>query len=213
MTVGQKIADSDRPVSAPIHASVSGTVSKMTKIQLPGGQMVDAVVIDSDGEMTPSVRLLPRLKCNSLEELLAAVQRIWIGRLGWRRFSGCCQAEGSRRVKKLIPLLSTVRNANRLLRQTYREAMENSWDVLSGVYALWEMLGVDRVLIAVENNKPEAIRILTDIAESDTRDPEDHVRVLTLKSRYPQGAEKVLVQACTGRKIRRAGCRQTLAAL
>ena len=83
----------------------------------------------------------------------------------------------------------------------HREAIENSWAVLSGVYALKELLGLERVIIAVENNKPDVIKVLRDIADSDARDPENHVRVLPLKARYPQGAEKVLVQACTGRKI------------
>lgn len=73
--------------------------------------------------------------------------------------------------------------------------------MLDGVYAVKKILGVERVLIAVENNKPDVIEILSKIAEDDQRDPENHVRVLALKSRYPQGAEKVLVQACTNRRI------------
>ena len=64
-----------------------------------------------------------------------------------------------------------------------------------------KILGVERVIIGVENNKPDVIGILTRIADDDKRDPEDRVRVLALKSRYPQGAEKVLVQACTGRRV------------
>ncbi len=203
VTVGQKIADSDRPVSAQIHASVSGKVSKITKIQLPGGQMVDAVVIDSDGEMRPCETIAPP-KCNSLEELLAAVRESGLVGLGGAGFPAAVKLKVPAG-KKIDTIIVNCAECEPFITADYREAMENSWDVLSGVYALWEMLGVDRVLIAVENNKPEAIRILTDIAESDTRDPEDHVRVLTLKSRYPQGAEKVLVQACTGRKIPQGG--------
>ena len=58
-----------------------------------------------------------------------------------------------------------------------------------------------RVLIAVEDNKPDVIQKLTEIADNPQMDPKDEVRVLALKSRYPQGAEKVLVQACTGRMV------------
>ncbi|MDD6176013.1 MAG: electron transport complex subunit RsxC [Firmicutes bacterium] len=203
VTVGQKIADSDRPVSAPIHASVSGKVSKITKVQLPGGQMVDAIVIDSDGEMRPCETIAPP-ECNSLEELLAAVRESGLVGLGGAGFPAAVKLRVPAG-KKIDTIIVNCAECEPFITADYREAMENSWDVLSGVYALWEMLGVDRVLIAVENNKPEAIRILTDIAESDTRDPENHVRVLTLKSRYPQGAEKVLVQACTGRRIPQGG--------
>lgn len=77
-----------------------------------------------------------------------------------------------------------------------------------GVYTLLELLEVNRVIIAIESNKPEAIRVLTEIAENK-RDQKDQVKVLELKSRYPQGAEKVLVQACTGRKIPKASCLRT----
>lgn len=59
------------------------------------------------------------------------------------------------------------------------------------------------MIIAVEDNKPDVIQKLTEIAGDPKRDPRDEVRVLALKSRYPQGAEKVLVQACTGRKVPR----------
>lgn len=61
----------------------------------------------------------------------------------------------------------------------------------------------------MEKNKPDVIKVLSEIAYSDTRDPENKVRVLPLKARYPQGAEKVLVQACTGRRIAQANCPAT----
>lgn len=203
VTVGQKIADSDRPVSAPIHASVSGKVSKLTKVQLPGGQMVDAVVIDSDGEMRTCETIAPP-KCDSLPELIAAVRESGLVGLGGAGFPAAVKLNVPAG-KKIDTIIVNCAECEPFITADCREAVENSWDVLSGVYALWEMLGADRVLIAVESNKPEAIRILTDIAESDSRDPENHVRVLKLKSRYPQGAEKVLVQACTGRKIPQGG--------
>lgn len=203
VAVGQKIADSDRPVSAPIHASVSGKVSKMTKVQLPGGQMVDAIVIDSDGEMRPCETITPP-QCDTLDDLLAAVRESGLVGLGGAGFPAAVKLNVPAG-KNIDTIIVNCAECEPFITADYREAMENSWDVLSGVYTLWEMLGVDRVLIAIENNKPEAIKILTDIAESDTRDPENHVRVLTLKSQYPQGAEKVLVQACTGRKIPQGG--------
>ena len=82
-----------------------------------------------------------------------------------------------------------------------REALENSWAVLSGVYAIRDLLGLDRVIIAVEDNKPDVIETLRKIADNPTHDPEDRVRILPLHARYPQGAEKVLVQSCTNRVI------------
>ena len=75
------------------------------------------------------------------------------------------------------------------------------WAVFSGVYALKDLLGLKRVLIAVEKNKPDVIEILRKIADNNQADPQNEVRILPLESNYPQGAEKVLVQACTGRRI------------
>ncbi|HPE94501.1 MAG TPA: RnfABCDGE type electron transport complex subunit C, partial [Bacillota bacterium] len=83
----------------------------------------------------------------------------------------------------------------------HREVVENSWNVMSGVYAVKEILGIKRVIIGVEGNKPDAIEQLHNIAESETNDPNDEVRILKLKPSYPQGAEKILIQACTGRRV------------
>ena len=72
---------------------------------------------------------------------------------------------------------------------------------MSGVYLVRDLLKLDRVIIAVENNKPDVIKELSKIAYSETHDPENRVRILPLKARYPQGAEKVLIKACTNRDV------------
>ena len=82
----------------------------------------------------------------------------------------------------------------------YRECLENSWNIMNGVYTLSELLGLKRVVIAVEDNKPEAIKILKNIADQDI-DKGNIVRLMTLKSRYPQGAEKMMVLSATGREV------------
>jgi len=203
VSVGQKIGDSDRPISAPIHASVSGTVSAIRKVQLPNGQMTDAVVIDSDGEMRQCETISP-FKCDTISELITATRESGLVGLGGAGFPVAVKLRVPSG-KRVDTIIVNCAECEPYITADYREAMENSWDVLSGVYTLWEMLGADRVIIAIENNKSEAIKVLTHIAESDTRDPNDRVRVLTLKSKYPQGAEKVLVQACTGRRIPQGG--------
>ena len=82
----------------------------------------------------------------------------------------------------------------------YREIMENSWDILSGVYAVKDLLGVENVIIAIESNKPDGIKVLSSIADN-SNDPDNQVNIKVLPSRYPQGAEKVLIQATTGRVV------------
>ncbi len=196
--VGQLIGDSDKFVSAPIHASVSGVVSKISRVLLPAGQMVDAVVIDSDGEMRPSPTIAPPAVATK-EQLVAAVRASGLVGLGGAGFPASVKLnvpEG----KRIDTILINGAECEPYITADYRGVMEDAPLVMTGVYILLELFQVDRVIIAIESNKPKAIRVLTRIAENE-RDKEDRVKVLELKSRYPQGAEKVLVQACTGRKI------------
>lgn len=198
VTVGQLIADSEKFVSAPIHASISGTVGKMTQVLLPGGQKVDAVVIESDGEMTVSESIVPP-RTETKEEFIAAVRASGLVGLGGAGFPASVKLnipEG----KSIDTIIVNGAECEPYITADYREAMENSWEIMSGVFSLLEILKAQRVIIAIEANKPAAIDVLTRIAENEN-DPEDKVRVLKLRSQYPQGAEKVLVQACTGRKI------------
>lgn len=197
--VGQIIGDSGQYVSAPIHASVSGTVSKLTTVQLPAGNRVQAVVIDSDGEMRAYPGLQPP-KVETAEDLVKAVRASGLVGLGGAGFPAHVKLS-IQPDKQVDTLLVNVAECEPYITADHREALENSWEVLSGIYAVKELLGIHRVLIAVEDNKPDVIQVLSEIAENDDRDPENLVRVLPLKARYPQGAEKVLVQACTGRKV------------
>ncbi len=198
VSVGQLIGDSDKFISAPIHASISGTVSQLSTIMLPNGQVVDAVVIDSDGEMRLSPDIKPPVVENK-EQLFAAIRASGLVGLGGAGFPAAVKLnvpEG----KKIDTILINGAECEPYITADYRGAMEDTDLVMAGVYTLLELLEVNRVIIAIESNKPEAIRVLTEIAENK-RDQKDQVKVLELKSRYPQGAEKVLVQACTGRKI------------
>lgn len=90
--VGQKIADSDAVVSAPIHASVSGKVHAVNQVMLSGGQYVDALVIDSDGEMKVSPEVHPP-KVDTREEFLPCCAGVRLGWIGRRWFSYTCQVE------------------------------------------------------------------------------------------------------------------------
>lgn len=197
--VGQKIADSDAFVSAPIHASISGKVSAVTKVMLPGGQYTEAVVIDSDGQMTVSPEVRPP-KADTLEDFLKAVQESGLVGLGGAGFPAHVKLNVPKD-KHLDTLIVNGAECEPYITADNREALENSWAVLSGVYTLLELLKLERVIIAVESNKPKVIETLRRIADNKENDPEDRVRVLPLKARYPQGAEKVLVQACTNRII------------
>ena len=198
--VGTVVGDSDAYVSAPVHASVSGTVTEITQVMLTGGQMTQAVVVESDGKMEKDPAIAPPPPITTKEELAKAARAAGLVGLGGAGFPAHVKLnvpEG----KTIDTLLVNVAECEPYVTSDHREALENGRNVLEGVYHVKEILEVQRVLIAVEDNKPDVIQRLSEIAGDPQRDPLDQVRVLPLKSRYPQGAEKVLVQACTGRKV------------
>ena len=90
--------------------------------------------------------------------------------------------------KKIDILIVNGAECEPYITSDYREILENSWNIVSGINILIDLLKVDKVLIGIEDNKPEAIKILSDIEATN----DDKIDVVQLKSRYPQGAEKCL---------------------
>lgn len=195
--VGQLIADSDKFVSAPIHASISGTVKSIKEVPVIGG-VSPAVEIESDGEMALWEELAPP-KIDTLEEFLTAVRAsglVGLGGAGFPTHVKLRVPEG----KQIDTLLINAAECEPFITVDYRECMDNSWDIISGVHLLKEMLGIPRVIICAEDNKPKAFEVLKAIADNSSN--ADHaVQIMALPSRYPQGAEKVLIESATGRRL------------
>lgn len=202
VTVGQVIGDSDAYVSAPIHSSVSGVVKKIDKVAVADGSKVDAITIESDKQMRMCETLAPPV-INNLSDLLQAVRQSGLVGLGGAGFPA--------HVKLNIPpdkevdtLIINVAECEPYITADHREVLENSWSIMSGIYALKDILNLKRVIIGVENNKPDAIKELRAIADNEV-DKYDEVRVIALKASYPYGAEKVLIKACTNREVPMGG--------
>ncbi|MBQ3417068.1 MAG: electron transport complex subunit RsxC [Ruminococcus sp.] len=200
--VGQKIAQAQAFVSAPIHASVSGKVKKIEKITMPDGSKQDAIVIESDGEQRISPDIRPP-KVESLSDLLTAVRESGLVGLGGAGFPASVKLNIPSD-KNVDTLIINVAECEPYITADHREVLENSWDVMSGIHTVKEFLNIHRVIIGIENNKPDAIKALSEIAYNGF-DPENEIRVLPLKATYPQGAEKILIKACTGREVPEGG--------
>ena len=152
--------------------------------------------------MTPFSGITPPTVTNK-QELIAAVRASGLAGLGGAGFPTHVKLNTPPE-KEIDTLIVNAAECEPYITVDYRECIENSWDVMSGVYTLQELLGFKRVIIAVEDNKPEAIRILKSIADNDI-DRGNIVRLMALKSRYPQGAEKMMVLSATGRKVPEGG--------
>ncbi len=196
VAVGQKIGDSDKYVSAPIHATVSGTVTAVGDIKLANGIITKGVTIESDGEMREYEGIKPPVITNK-QELCDAVRESGLVGLGGAGFPT--------HVKMNLPdgldtLIVNAAECEPYITVDYRECIENAENVLKGVELLRDILGFQQVIIAIEDNKPKAFEIMKEIADRDN-DADDRIKLMTLRSRYPQGAEKMMVLSATGRKI------------
>ena len=193
--VGTKIGSSDAFVSAPIFSSVSGTVEGINKITLPSGTTCDAVVIKSDGLFTPDPSLKPFTVKNA-KDLSDAAKECGLVGAGFPTYIKLI----SDKEKPIDTLIVNGAECEPFITADYRECLENSDDILHGIYLIKEVLGLKQVIIGIEDNKPNAIKVLYDIA-SHKKDVDDKVKLMKLPSRYPQGAEKVLIYSATGRKL------------
>lgn len=194
---GDVIGDSDAEFSAPVHASISGTVAEITTVLCANGIRTAAVVIESDGK-NETVQAVGKENL-STEEFISETRKSGLVGLGGAGFPAHIKLTPSKE-KPLDTLIINAAECEPYITSDYRECMENSWDIMSGIFAVMEQFGLERAIIAVEDNKPEAIKRLSEIADSEA-DVGDKIRVMQLKAKYPQGAEKVLIYTVTGRKV------------
>ncbi len=198
--VGTLIGDSDKFVSAPIHSSVSGKVKKIDTMVTSNGANTQYVMIEADGEQTPDPTLKPPVVENE-DDLIKAIRASGLVGLGGAGFPAHVKLNPAPDVKaKIDTLIVNGAECEPYITADMREIIENSWDILSGIYTVAELLQVKQAFIGIEDNKPEAIKIMQDIAAKDDAHG-DIVKVKILPSRYPQGAEKVIIDQCTGRQV------------
>ena len=198
VAVGQVIGDSDKFLSVPIHASVSGVVESVADVKLANGTMAPAVTILSDGEMRLYEGLTPPA-VNDRDDLVKAVRASGLVGLGGAGFPSFVKLTISPD-KPIDTLVVNAAECEPYITVDYRECLDNTHNVMNGVYRLAELLDLKNVIIAVEDNKPKAIKVMKEIADMEN-DRGNAVRLMTLKSRYPQGAEKMMVLSATGRVV------------
>ncbi len=189
--VGQKIGESENNFSVPIHSSVSGTVVEITDRVDVGGRLVKNVVIETDGKQEISEEVKPPV-VDSKEDFIKAVYESGLAGLGGAGFPGHIKLD-YKDIDRVTKLVVNAAECEPYITSDYRECIENADDVVDGIKMVKKWLNIKDVYIGVEDNKPIAIDNMMKILEDD---PE--INVIELESRYPQGAEKVIIYACTG---------------
>lgn len=195
---GQVIGDSDKFVSAPIHATVSGKVVAVGDVYMAHGMIATGVTIESDGEMRMSPDIKPPV-VNSKEDLIKAVRASGLVGLGGAGFPTHVKLNYPED-KGVDTLIINAAECEPYITVDYRECLEHAEDIITGVYSLQKYFKFKQIIIAAEDNKPKAFEILKKISEMDDHE-DDAVKLMVLKSKYPQGAEKMMILSATGRKV------------
>ncbi|MBO4431907.1 MAG: electron transport complex subunit RsxC, partial [Clostridia bacterium] len=170
--VGTLIGEETGFISAPVHSSVSGTVAGVTDRVLNGIAAVKCVEIESDGKMTPDPDLKP-FEIKEAKDISEAAKKCGLVGLGGAGFPAHVKLAPPKDTK-IDTLIINAAECEPYITADYRECIENVDGIMEATYLLREKLGLEKVIICVENNKPKAIENMMAVA-SDKRDSDDTV--------------------------------------
>ena len=184
---GQMIAKASGFISAPVYAGCSGTVTAIETLNNVMGNPVTHIRIKND--MQNDSVLLPDMTDFSKQAIIDRISLAGIVGLGGAGFPTAVKLSPKESVDTLI---INAAECEPYLTCDHRLMVERSNDFLKGVFYLKKALGVEKVLIGIEANKPDAIALYENV---------EGVDVVVLKKQYPMGSEKHLIYCCTGRKV------------
>ena len=193
---GQKIAEAGGFVSAPVYASVSGTVKGIEKKVSAAGSPVDCIVVENDGlyekETFEECPHWEKLDADTIRNKIKEAGIVGMGGAGFPTHVKVSPKDPS----AIDHILVNGAECEPYLTSDYRLMLERPEDLIQGLHVVLSLFDNAKGVIAIEDNKPEAIAKLQYLTDSD---PDIEVKVL--KTKYPQGAERQVIYVTTGRKI------------
>ena len=201
--LGQVIGTVEQGLGCPVHASVSGTVRAIVTRRNAVGTPIQNVVIDNDGQRLWDESICARetgLSEATTEEIVEVVRQAGISGLGGATFPTYAKIRSA--VGKADRVIVNCAECEPYLTANHRLLLERGEIVISGLEVVMHALGVKTGILAVEDNKPDAIAHLRERLRK--REPLERgldLRVAVMKTKYPQGDERQLVYALTGREI------------
>lgn len=193
---GQKIAEAGGFVSAPIYATVSGTVKAIETHRVVTGDSVMSIVIENDGlyeEVEYPVR--KPFEDMSKQEIIECVKEAGIVGMGGAGFPTHVKLS-PKEPEKIEYVIANCAECEPYLTSDYRRMIEEPEKLVQGLKISLSLFDNARGILAVEDNKPDCIEKLKDLTKDEPR-----ISVKALRTKYPQGAERQLIYAATGRKI------------
>lgn len=193
---GQLIAEAGGFVSAPIYATVSGTVKAIEPHRVVTGDNVMSIVIENDG-LYEETEAWPvkKLEEYTREEIIARVKEAGIVGMGGAGFPTFIKLS-PKEPEKIEYVIANCAECEPYLTSDYRRMLEEPQKLIDGLKVSLSLFPNAQGILAVEDNKPDCIALLKNLTRSEQR-----ISVKALKTKYPQGAERQLIYATTGRKI------------
>ena len=196
MLRGQKIADAGGFVSAPIYSSVSGTIKAIEPRRVATGDMVNSIVIESDGKFieTGFEGCADYTKL-SKEELIKKIQDAGIVGMGGAGFPTHVKLSPNN-PESIEFIIANCAECEPYLTSDYRSMVEEPEKLITGMKIILQLFPKAKGLLGIEDNKSDVIESLSKLCEKEPR-----IEVVPLMTKYPQGGERQLIKACTGREI------------
>lgn len=197
--VGTRIAEPGGFMSASIHSSVSGKVAKIDTIVDASGLRKPAIFIDVEGdEWEPSIDRTPKLVLQTTktrDEIVECIKNAGVVGMGGACFPTHVKLCPPKECTIDVLIINAV-ECEPYLTSDHRLMLEHPDEIIIGIKIILKVLGIDRAVIGVEANKPDAIALLKSKTSMVSG-----IEVMPLKMKYPQGGEKQLIEAVTGRQV------------
>ena len=197
---GQKIAESGGFVSIPMHASISGKVTRIDKFNHPTGIISMAIEITNDGQNN-QIELIDEKNYLELpaDEMKNRIAEAGICGMGGAGFPTHVKLSPPAE-KSIDTIILNGVECEPYLTADYRIMMEQPDDIINGLKILMKIINAKKGIIGIEANKPDTIKLMKNKLKK-----ESDIEVVGLKLKYPQGAEKQLIYAATKRKVPNKG--------
>ena len=198
--MGQLIGEAIDDNSVPIHSSVSGKVIAIEERMHPNGEMVKAVVIENNGFDTPAQAISANKDYRGLssDEIVDVVRKAGIVGMGGEGYPTHLKLSQSQNGKKIDKIIINAAETEPYLTCDHRTILEKPYELIGGLKVILHNFGLNKAYIAIEENKPDAINLLTQLAK---REKDIKINVVVLKSKYPQGGEAQIISAVLKHKI------------
>ena len=192
---GQKIADAGGFVSVPLHASVSGTVKGIEKHLNATGSMVDCIVIENDQQYQEVEYQETRLEDLTKEEILNRIKEGGVVGMGGAGFPTHVKL-APKDPSKIEYILVNGAECEPYITSDYRRMIEEREKVVKGLQVILTLFDSAKGYICIEDNKPDCIAKMKELVKDI-----DRIEVKEVMTKYPQGGERTLIYAATGREI------------